>query len=67
MTTTDYTIEGRRKLVVLDKPLCLELLERLVHHPRSEGRIVAEDCPYCDGTGAFPEGECGACQGLGWI
>lgn len=33
------------------------------------GRIVpdAEDCPYCEGTGAFPEGECGACKGLGWI
>ena len=33
------------------------------------GRIVPddEDCPYCDGTGAFAEGECGACKGLGWI
>ena len=26
-----------------------------------------EECPYCHGAGEFPEGECGGCQGLGWV
>ena len=26
-----------------------------------------EECPYCHGAGVFPEGDCGGCQGLGWV
>ena len=50
-------------LIFIDKDAFKFLLDELMEYKRNEEKEKL--CPVCKGSGEFPEGFCGWCQGTG--